>query len=127
MHNLILPGTGTHCVKGSPWWAGLQVQVAIWLTTWQRACIPQVPGQGSRHDKLAHALLAGQSELATHSGRQPEYGSPKYPGLQAHCSRRSRVGEQIALGPQGEGWQGVGGVGGGGGGARLHCWNGSPV
>ena len=62
----------THWVKGSPLNPELQVQVAIWFTTWHRAFMPQVPGQGSMHFRLEHALLAGQSELDTHSGRHCE-------------------------------------------------------
>lgn len=58
-------------VNGSPVYPGMQVQEGKWLTTWQLAFWPQVPGQGSWHLFLMQALFEGQSELRTHSGRQP--------------------------------------------------------
>lgn len=53
-----------------------------------------------------HALFPGQSELDTHSGRQPSYGLPRYPSLQTQdpalfCSL------QTAFDPQGDGEHGV--------------------
>ena len=48
--------------------------------------MPHVPGHGSIHLRLEHALLVGQSELETHSGRHCEYGSPKYPLIQLQAS-----------------------------------------
>lgn len=51
-------------------------------------------------------LSRGQSLFTTHSGRQPLYGSPKYSGkhVQEPAPLRSW---HSALGPQGEGTQGV--------------------
>lgn len=51
------------------------------------------------------ALLLSQSELTTHSGRQPVYGSPKYSGKHEHEPALFRS-LQTALAPQGEGSQG---------------------
>lgn len=67
---------------------------------------PHVPGHGSTHLFLIQALIEGQSEFKTHSGRQPSYGLPIYSGKQMQapapfCSL------QIALEPQGEGLQGL--------------------
>lgn len=50
--------------------------------TWHSAFRPHVPGQGSLHFELMHAVFDEQSELITHSGRQPSYGFPKYSGRQ---------------------------------------------
>lgn len=51
------------------------------------------------------ALFEGQSLFVTHSGRQPRYGSPKYPC--AHLQAPTEFfSVQIELGPQGEGLQG---------------------
>lgn len=44
--------------------------------TWQTALGLQVPGHGSLHLLLIHALLDGQSEFRVHSGLQPSYGFP---------------------------------------------------
>ena len=68
--------------------------------------MPQVPGQGSMHLRLEHALLAGQSELDTHSGRHCEYGSPKYPRIHLHVALLF-LGEQLAFAPQGLGKHGL--------------------
>lgn len=67
---------------------------------------PQVPGQGSLHLLFTHALSCAQSELVTHSGLQPVYGSPKYSGKHVQepapfCSLH------IAFAPHGEGLQGL--------------------
>merc|ERR1711962_1037476 len=55
--------------------------MGTWLLTLQIALTPQVPGQGSMHLFLWHALLEGQSECTTHSGLHATYGSPKYSGI----------------------------------------------
>ena len=52
-----------------------------------------------------------QSELTTHSGLQPAYGSPKYSGRQVHWQLLPRT-EGSALAPQGFGLQGSRGGGG---------------
>lgn len=56
---------------------------------------------GSMHLFLEQALSRGQSLFMTHSGRQPEYGSPWYSGR--HEQEPSR---QTAFGPHGDGLQG---------------------
>lgn len=91
---------------GSPWYPGKQSHRGKWLTVWQMAFVPQVPGQGSRHLFLTQALFDGQSEFKTHSGRQPSYGLPKWSSMQVHepapfCSR------QTAFAPQGDGMHGL--------------------
>lgn len=50
--------------------------MGMWLITSQTALTAHVPLQGSIHLFWAQALSFGQSELKTHSGRQPTYGSP---------------------------------------------------
>lgn len=50
--------------------------------TEQSALDPQVPGQGSWHLLRMQVRVEGQSELKTHSGRQPSYGFPIYSGRQ---------------------------------------------
>lgn len=54
--------------------------MGMWLITSHIASWPQVPGHGSTHLLRRQALSWGQSELRTHSGLQPEYGSPWYSG-----------------------------------------------
>jgi hypothetical protein len=72
--------------------------MGMWLTTSHLAFWPQVPGHGSTHFCLTHALSLGQSELITHSGLQPTYGSPWYSGRHEHIPSR-----HCALGPHGDG------------------------
>lgn len=71
------------------------------MITVHSAFWPQVPGQGSSHLFLMHALFLGQSLLRTHSGRQPWYGSPWYSGKQVHIPLL-----HSAFAPHGEGEQG---------------------
>lgn len=85
-----------------------QEQVGEWFTVLHSALIPQVPGQGSLHLLFEQALLRSQSELETHSGRQPVYGSPKYSGKQVQ-EPTPFLSLQIALAPHGEGLHGLGG------------------
>lgn len=109
-------------LKASPVYPIKQEHFGAWLTVVHSALIPQVPGQGSWHLLLIHALFPGQSESIIHSGRHPSYGFPKYPSLQVHeptlfCSL------QKAFGPHGEGEQGLKisvGV------CIIHWLNGSP-
>ena len=54
----------------------------MWLMTEQEADRPQVPGHGSTHREEEQASVLAQSELRTHSGRQPCRGSPSSPGGQ---------------------------------------------
>ena len=75
------------------------------------ALYPQVPGQGSIHLFCEQAKVLIQSELTVHSGRQPEYGSPKYSLLQVQTQVLPRTDES-ALDPHGFGLQGS--LGGGG-------------
>lgn len=58
----------------------------------------QVPLQGSIHLFLTQALSREQSELNTHSGRQPIYGSPWCSSIQVHTPLLHK-----AFGPHGEG------------------------
>ena len=58
-------------LNGSPVYPEKQVQDGKWLTTWQTAFWPQVPGQGSWHLFEMQARFDGQSELRTHSGLHP--------------------------------------------------------
>lgn len=57
---------------------------------------------------LTQALLRSQSELVTHSGLHPVYGSPKYSGKQTQDPAPFRS-LQIAFAPHGDGIQGVSG------------------
>lgn len=59
------------------------------------------------HLLFEHALFRSQSELDTHSGRQPVYGSPKYSGKQEHEPTPLRSLHN-ALAPHGDGLQGFG-------------------
>ena len=64
---------------------------------------------------LPQARALSQSELTTHSGRQPAYGSPKYSGLQVHWQLVPRTAAS-AFDPQGFGLHGS--LGGGGAGEK---------
>jgi hypothetical protein len=64
---------------------GGQEQIGLWLKTSHFAPIPHVPGQGSMHFWLLHALFKAHSELVTHSGRHVG-GEPIYPGTQEHTA-----------------------------------------
>lgn len=108
MSNVLYLLSTSHLTSGFPVYPERQVQVGEWLTVLHSALIPHAPGQGSLHLLLEQALLRSQSELDTHSGRQPVYGSPKYSGKQAH-EPTPFLSLQRALAPQGEGLQGFGG------------------
>jgi hypothetical protein len=71
--------------------------------TLQRAPYPHVPGHGSWHLLRTQALSRAQSELMVHSGRQPEYGLPKYPGRHSHKAFPFGDAMQRVFGPQGDG------------------------
>lgn len=58
------------------------------------------------HLFLMQALSAEQSELRTHSGRQPSYGFPWYPSKQEHAPAPS-LWLHTALAPHGDGSHGV--------------------
>jgi len=73
----------------------------MWLMTSHRAFCPHVPGQGSTHLFLTHALSLEQSLLMTHSGLQPVYGSPWYSGRHVQIPF-----EHWAFGPHGDGLHG---------------------
>ena len=68
LQKLNLRGGLLHAVKGSPMYPCIHVHEGTWLNTVHWALMPQVPGQGSMHLFLWHALLEGQSEFTTHSG-----------------------------------------------------------
>jgi hypothetical protein len=60
-----------HALKGSPVNPFKQEQITLWLTTLQRAFLPQGPGlHGSIHFSFSQALFWGHSELMIHSGLQ---------------------------------------------------------
>ena len=115
----LLRGLRLHSTKGSPMYPSKQVQVGTWFRTLHCALIPQVPGQGSTHLFRWQALLDGQSELTTHSGRQATYGSPKYSGIHWQAAARLRS-LHTALDPHGEGWHGL--ITSGIGGPRKKCF-----
>lgn len=77
-----------------------------WFTTWHSEFEPQLPGHGSPHLLLIHALLDGQSVFITHSGLQLSYGFPKYPSIQEHAPALF-FSLHIAFEPHGDGEQGV--------------------
>ena len=68
--------------NGSPMYPTTQVHTGLWFMTLHSALNPQTPGQGSIQCWLTQARVVIQSELTTHSGLHPLYGSPKYSGLQ---------------------------------------------
>lgn len=92
-----------HTVKGLPLYPGAQLQIGLWLTTIHFVFNPHGLGQGLIHLWSLHASWDGQSELTTHSGRQPG-GLPTYVGKQEHtgCPDTSL---HWLLGPQGDGEQ----------------------
>lgn len=100
-----LRGTGRQTEKGSPVNPLRQVQMGLWLITWQSAFCPHVPGHGSAHFRLTHALRAGHSELTTHSGLQPG-GEPTYSGRQEHIAWPLFTLHWL-FGPHGDGLHGL--------------------
>lgn len=76
------------------------------MTTRHSALTPHMPGQGSRHLLLTHALSRGQSVFSTHSGRHPVYGSPVYSGKHVQ-DPAPFFSLQTAFAPHGEGLQGI--------------------
>lgn len=101
----LLACISTQLRVGSPVYPGIQEQEGAWLITKHSAFKPHVPGHGSTHLLFTQALLRSQSELTTHSGRHPVYGSPKYSGRQVQEPAPPRT-LQIAFAPHGEGSQG---------------------
>lgn len=97
-------------MKGSPVYPGLQLHIGLWLMTWHRAFNPHVPGHGSAHFWLTHALLSAHSELTIHSGLHAG-GEPIYPDWQEHTAWLLTT-RQMLNGPQGFGEQGCFGLGG---------------
>lgn len=69
---------GIQLTNGLPVCPSGHEHIGMWLTTLQIALLPHVPGHGSLHLFLTQALFFGQSELETHSGLHPVYGSPWY-------------------------------------------------
>lgn len=72
----ILPWYGKHWIKAFPFNPCGHLHMGIWLYTSHKAFWPQVPGHGSIHLFLMHALSWGHSLLRTHSGLHILYGSP---------------------------------------------------
>lgn len=68
---------GWHELRGSPVKPWKHIQEGAWLITRHSAFKPHVPGHGSLHLLFIHALDRSHSELRTHSGLHPVYGSPK--------------------------------------------------
>lgn len=100
-----------HDVDGFPVNPAKQLQYGEWLVTWHSELRPQTPTHGSWHFMLRHALVLGQSEFITHSGRHSVYGSPKNSGRHVQdpalfCSW------QTAFVPHGDGLHGFIGSGG---------------
>lgn len=91
--------------NGSPLKPSMQLQIGLWLTTWQRAFWPHVPGHGSLHFWLMHDLSWGHSELRIHSGRQFG-GAPIISGKQLHTACWSNSRHWLFT-PHGDGWQGL--------------------
>lgn len=74
-----------HWTNGSPEKPTAQLQIGLWLTVWQRAFAPQVPGHGSTHFCCTQARFCSQVALTTHSGRQ--LGAlPMYPVRQVQTA-----------------------------------------
>lgn len=63
--------TGLHKTNGLPVMPSGQRHIAVCLMLSHKALRPQAPGQGSVHLLRTHVLSRAQSELSTHSGRQP--------------------------------------------------------
>lgn len=63
-----------------------------------------MPWQGSRQWERIQALLGEQSESATHSGRQPVFGSPRRPGSHSQEAPVPFTRHK-APGPHGDGTQ----------------------
>lgn len=99
----VVGGIRVQMVNGSPVCPSSQLQIGKWFSTWQRALVPQDPGQGSRHLLLMHARGLLHSELITHSGLQFG-GTPIKSGKQEH-EGVSPIIWQTELGPHGDGWQ----------------------
>lgn len=81
------------------------MHVGEWFITKHSAFCPHVPGHGSLHLFIRHALFDWHSAFTIHSGRQPSYGFPKNSGKQEHdpapfCSL------QMAFIPHGDGSHG---------------------
>jgi hypothetical protein len=93
-----------HWTNGSPVKRDGQLQMGLWLTTWHRASIPQVPGQGSWHFCEMQAWFWGHSELTTHSGLH-DGGLPKKFGWQEHTAW-PLVMRHTLFGPHGDGSHG---------------------
>ena len=98
-------GFNLHAVNGSPIYPSKQMHTGIWFLILHLALIPHSPGQGSTHLFLWQALLDGQSELTTHSGRHATYGSPYISSIHWHAAARALCWQK-AFEPHGEGLHG---------------------
>lgn len=94
-----------HLTNGSPVIVTGQLQIGLWLTTWQIALIPHDPIHGLLHFWFMQASVGPQSVLTTHSGLQVG-GIPTKPKIQVHtaCSFTSL---HWLFGPQGDGLHGL--------------------
>lgn len=104
MQTIVNLPIGKHLVNGSPVYLNKQEHTGLWLTTWQVASIPHVPGQGSIHFWFKHARFNGHSELWTHSGRQTG-GLPINPRRHEHTAWEFTSLHWL-FGPHGDGLQG---------------------
>lgn len=95
-------------MKAFPVMRSGHLHIGMWNRTSQIAVGAHTPlSQGFTHFWRWQALLEGQSELRTHSGRHPKYGSPWYSGRQTHSPLL-----HAAFAPHGDGLQGSRSCGG---------------
>lgn len=66
---MLLLSSGKHRINGSPVKPEAHEHIGLWFVTWHLALRPHVPGHGSIHFWLTHALSCEHSELTIHSGR----------------------------------------------------------
>lgn len=92
--------------------------MGLWFMTRQVAPRPQVPGQGSLHLLLMHALSGEHSELTRHSGWQTG-GNPLLPGRHEHTANPFGDTRHLLFGPHGDGSQGFLGGTVSGGAAKI--------
>lgn len=68
---LLAIGRSWQADNGLPVYPGRQAHEGAWLITLHSAYKPHIPGHGSRHLLLIHALSLGHSLFRTHSGLHP--------------------------------------------------------
>ena len=97
----------TQWMRGSPTYPGGQVQEGVWSLQLHTAPNPQTLFElhGLKQCWLIQALSPGQSELITHSGTQPDCGSPWNSGKQEQTGRPLTTWHWV-FNPQGLGMHG---------------------